>query len=285
MLRKLLDEISKLTIQARDEEAGRIEDIYFDDHDWFVRYFVVNTGSWLLGRRVLISPLAVEVPDWVNHVLRVKLTKEQVRGSPDIDLERPVSRQQLIDLHQYYGWPTFWGNDPMIGTTMLGMYPPTLMANLDIAKERAETTDRAAQSAEKPANEKPADPHLRSIGEVKGYHLRAKDGEFGYVEDFFASESDWVIRYVLIDSHRWLRGRQFLIAPSWIKSISWPETQVRVNLTTEHIRHSPEYIPGKAIERDYETELYRHYEVPGYWIGETAEVEKTSSAKPERGLP
>jgi hypothetical protein len=87
---------------------------------------------------------------------------------------------------------------------------------------------------------------------------------------------------VLIDSRQWLRRRQFLIAPTWIESISWPETQVRVNLTTEHIRHSPEYIPGETIWRDYETELYRHYEVSGYWIGETAEAKETSSAMLER---
>jgi uncharacterized protein YrrD len=252
MLRRLLDEISRLRIEAQGADAGRIEDVYFDDQAWFVRYFVVNTGSWLLGRRVLIAPLAVEQPDWTRHVLRVKLTKDQVKHSPDIDLERPVSQQQLIDLHQYYGWPTFWDADPMLGAPMLGLYPAAWAARQETAEEQAATKNRADQGAEAPANREPADRHLRSAHEVKGYHIHAADGEFGYVEDFFVSETDWILRYLLIDSHRWLPGRKFLIAPDWVTSIDWSEAEVKVTQTRERIQHSPEYIPDQAIQRDYE---------------------------------
>jgi hypothetical protein len=271
MLRKLLDEISKLGIQAQDGDAGKIEDIYFDDQAWTIRYFVVNTGSWLLGRRVLISPLAVDQPDWTHHVLRVKLTREQVQNSPDIDLERPVSRQQLIDLHQHYGWPMLWDVDPMMGTSVTGMYPLAWVARQEAAEEQAQTRNRAAQAAEMPANQKPDDPHLRSAHEVKNYHIHASDGEFGHVKDFFVTEADWIVRYLLIDSRRWLPGREFLIAPDWIDSLNWSEAEVRVKLPRDKIEESPEYVPGRAIQRDYETQLYRHYEVPGYWIGDTGE--------------
>ena len=267
MLHKLLDEISRLRIQAQDDDAGKIEDVYFDDQTWCLRYFVVNTGSWLWGRRVLISPLAVEKPDWAQHVLRVKLTREQVKNSPDIDLERPVSQQQLVELHQYYGWPMFWDVDPMLGASIVGTYPVAWAPRQEAAGEPAQTKNRAAQSVEAPADQKPADRHLRSAHEVKSYHIHATDGEFGHVEDFFASEADWIVRYLLIDSHRWLPGRKFLIAPDWIDSINWSEAEVKITLTRQRIQHSPEYIPDQAIQRDYESKLYRYYEAPGYWVG------------------
>jgi hypothetical protein len=280
MLRKLLGELAQLRIQAQGSDAGKIEDVYFDDHEWIVRYFVVNTGSWLLGRRVLVSPVAVAAPDWANHVLRVKLTKEQVESSPDIDLERPVSRQQLFELHQYYGWPMFGDADPMLGTSFMGLYPSIWAAREQQAEEAAQTKNRAAQSAEAPANQEPGDRHLRSAHEVKGYHIHAADGEFGYVEDFFVSESDWFVRYLLIDSHRWLPGRKFLIAPPWIDAIDWPQSEVKITKTREQIEHSPEYIPQQAIQRDYETKLYRHYEAPGYWLNQPDEPSNSVSAEP-----
>ena len=57
-LRKL-GELTGYTLQARDGDIGKLEQIYFDDHYWSVRYFIVHTGSWLLGKDVLIAPLAV----------------------------------------------------------------------------------------------------------------------------------------------------------------------------------------------------------------------------------
>jgi hypothetical protein len=262
MLRKLLSEISKLGIRAQDDDAGKIDDVYFDDHKWVIRYFVVNTGSWLLGRRVLIAPAAVERPDWEQHVLRVNLTKEQVDNSPDINLTQPVSRQQLVDLHQYYGWPTFWDMDPMMG----GAYPIDWTRPQPLAvNEEAPAEPGRTKTNETSPTQKQKDPHLRSAHEVKNYHIQAEDGEFGYVEDFFVSDDEWIVRYLLIDSHRWLPGRMFLIAPDWIDSINWSESEVKVTLPRQRIQDSPEYAPHQTVQRDYEAKLYEYYGVPGYW--------------------
>ena len=42
---------------ASDGEIGHVKDFYFDDQNWAVRYVVADTGSWLPGRQVLISPM------------------------------------------------------------------------------------------------------------------------------------------------------------------------------------------------------------------------------------
>ena len=48
---------------------GEVDDLYFDDEDWAIRYLVVDTGGWLSGRKVLISPVAIGHPDWMARLL------------------------------------------------------------------------------------------------------------------------------------------------------------------------------------------------------------------------
>ena len=92
---------------------------FFDDKTWAIRYLVVDTGTWLPDRQVLISPIALGQPDWEGQFFPVKLTTEQVRNSPDIDTDKPVSRQQETRLHTYYDWPVYWS-----GGIPLGLMPP-----------------------------------------------------------------------------------------------------------------------------------------------------------------
>ena len=80
-------------LAARNGEIGKSKDIYFDDQSWTVRYLIVDTGGWLSGRQVLISPYVLDKPDDNNKVIPVSLTKEKIENSPSIDADRPVSRQ------------------------------------------------------------------------------------------------------------------------------------------------------------------------------------------------
>ena len=80
-------------IRAIDGTIGKLDDFYFDDEDWSIRYLVVDTGSWLSGRKVLISPVMVGHAGWLARRLPVALTRAQVEHSPGIDTRKPVSRQ------------------------------------------------------------------------------------------------------------------------------------------------------------------------------------------------
>ena len=108
MLRSI-NNLVGFTLGATDGEIGRVYSFLFDCGTWAVRYLVVDTGRWLPGRKVLISPKALDQPDWQDRIFRVHLTKEQIRDSPDIDTDKPVSRQREIELHQHYGWTPYWG--------------------------------------------------------------------------------------------------------------------------------------------------------------------------------
>ncbi len=103
-----LDTLTGSSVIATDGEMGSIRNFLFDDQSWTIRYLVVDVGSWLVRRAVVLAITAVEQADWAKKTFHVHLTKEQVRNSPDVDSEKPVSRQQEIALREYFGWTAYW---------------------------------------------------------------------------------------------------------------------------------------------------------------------------------
>lgn len=235
-------------IHAKDGEIGSVNQIYFDDETWAIRYVTVETGNWLGGRQVLISPISVIHADWQAKRLDVTLTKEQVENSPNIDTQRPVSRQDEATYLGYYGYPYYWGFYPA------GLADP--IANFDDEvvgdKIRRESTDS----------------HLRSMEAVEGYEIEAVDGKIGHVEGFVIEDKGWSIRYMEVATRNWWPGKKILVAPAWINRVSWTDSKVCVDLSREVIQRSPEYVESMPITREYEQRLYRHYEQSPYWAHE-----------------
>lgn len=241
------------TIHATDGDIGKIDQFLFDDETWTIRYLVVNTGNWLQERLVLISPLSLGQPNWERQTLDVNLTREQVKNSPDIATDQPVSRQQEIELFRHYNYPIYWGGTGLWGASMYPTYPGYATP---VVPE--EDPNRAGET-------EPGDPHLRGTKEVTGYHIRARDGEIGHVEDFVIDDTSWAIRYMVVDTRNWFPGKKVLVSPRWIEAVSWAERIVAVDLTRDAIKQSPEYDPSTLLNREYETRLYRHYGRSAYW--------------------
>jgi hypothetical protein len=260
MLRSL-KAVHRYTVRAKDGEIGKVHDFYFHDDNWIIRYLVVDTGHWLPGRKVLVPPSALGKPNWEGLTFPVALTREQVEKSPDIDTDKPVSRQQEMDLHNHYGWPFYWvGMEPGPGN-----WPPFVPAIPPLPESPRPPETHADANA---------DPHLRSVREVKGYHIHASDGEMGHVADFIADDALWVIRYFVVHVSNWLPAKKVLISPQWLGEIRHWEKQVDVSMTQESILHCPEFHPGEFVNREYEERLYDYYGRPGYW----EETEHTTRA-------
>lgn len=264
MLRSI-KELDNYTLRAVDGDIGKVIDFYFDDEHWAVRYLAIDTGGWLSGRQVLISPMSFRGANWEEQHFDVALTREQIEGSPDISTHQPISRQREQEYAQYYGYPQYWGGVELWGAAG---YAPGLMtgqlAALAAEEQAAAERERAERTGDQPPEEQ-ADAHLRSTDEVIGYYLEATDGEIGHVEDFIVDDDTWAIRYMVVDTRNWLPGRKVLVSPQWIASISWIEGQVRVDLTQETIKNSPEYDSHAPVNRDYEAQLYDYLGRPAYW--------------------
>ncbi len=253
MLQKAKDLLG-MAIVATDGIMGDIEDFYFDDTHWTIRYLVVNTGSWLEQHQVLISPHSITRFDLIKHQLQVNLTREQVQSSPDIDTHKPVSRQQETALADHYGFPYYWSFPVLVGDPF---YPASIEFRAPVvAKEEVEASLKVEEES--------GDPHLRSLKDVTDYAIAAADGEIGHVADFLIEEESHVIRYMVVATRNWLPGDKVLIAPNWIEEISWEDEKVSVRLSKEAIRNSPVF-DENALNRAYEEQLYRYYNQSTYW--------------------
>jgi xylulose-5-phosphate/fructose-6-phosphate phosphoketolase len=247
-------------LDGLDGEIGKVREFYFDDRHWAIRYLVAETGNWLTGRQVLISPHAlVAVIEEEQHIA-IALTKKQIEDSPSLNSDKPVSRQFEETYYGYYGYPAYWG-----GPYMWGAHPYPVIAR--VGEYSTEESTR---------REEERDLHLRSSHEVSGYNIQAADGPIGRVDDFIIDDTTWAIRYLIIDTRVWWPGKKVLISTQWIESVSWGESKVFVNLSRETIKHSPEYTDESLLTRDYENGLHGHYNRKGYWVDEPAAKRKVS---------
>jgi uncharacterized protein YrrD len=237
-------------LAAIDGAIGEVVDCFFDDQQWTVRYLVVDTGGWLSGRKVLISPASVRDVDVANRRVVVILTRKQVEDSPDVDTHQPIPRRQESALLAYYGIPPYWlAADPLVPALLPVQTVPA--AATEGASAREDVDDE--------------DAHLHSTRDVIGYEIQARDGAIGSVRDFLIDDQSWTLRWVVVDTGNWMPGKQVLVSPEWVEAVAWPDRAVRVSLTREQIQNAPEYDPDAPLQREYERSLFEHYRRPSYW--------------------
>lgn len=235
-------------LNGLDGEIGKVDEFYFDDQHWVVRYLVADTGYWLADRQVLISPYALLSVDKDMKHINLDLTKKQIEDSPLLSTDKPVSRQFEEDYYGHFGWPMY-----SAGPFIWGAFS-------EIERDHKKWITDTVKA------KKSWDPHLRSTHDVSGHHIQASDGVIGHVEDFIIDDQTWAIRYLIIDTKNWLPGKMVLVSPEWIERVSWSDAKVYVNLSSENIKNSPEYIEESHLTRDYEAKLYQHYNRQRYWL-------------------
>jgi sporulation protein YlmC with PRC-barrel domain len=223
---------------ASDGEIGHVKDFYFDDQNWVVRYLVADTGSWLPGRQVLISPHAFGSLDQAGKLLLVNLTRKQIEDSPSIESHKPVSRQYEEEYYRYYGWPYYWQGAGLWG---LSGFPILELPPESLPGEPATASGRLPENA---------DAHLRSTQAVNGYHIHASDGTIGHICDFMMDDQSSAIRQLIIKTGHRFSGKEVQIPTSQVDRISYDESTVFVRMTREAVEQSPEnsLVPVGAVD-------------------------------------
>jgi sporulation protein YlmC with PRC-barrel domain len=248
--------INGYAIAASDGRLGTVSDFLFDDASWLVRWLVVDTGKWLSGRKVLLPPSVLGHPDAQKKEFPVRLTMQQVKSSPDIDTDRPVSRQIETDIYDYYGWRPYWGSGYYVGAFGymggLGYGGRPMVPSPSPGRIRRAEDIAAAQHSDD-------DPHLRSIETVSAYHIHASDGEIGHVEDLLLEDADWSIHYLVVDTKNWWPGKTVLISPRLVRGIDWTDNLVNLNVDRQRVKDSPTYDPTTTVDRAYENHFHNYY--------------------------
>jgi hypothetical protein len=214
---------------ASDGEIGHVKDFYFDDQNWVVRYLVADTGSWLTGRKVLISPHACGSLDRAGKLVLVNLTRKQIEDSPPIESHKPLSRQYEEEYYRYYGWPYYWEGSGLWG---MSGFPILELPPKPLPGGPVSGVGRLSESA---------DAHLRSTQAVNGYHIQASDGTLGHICDFMMDGQSWAIRQLVIKTGHRFSGKEVQIPTSKVGRISYEQSTVSVNLTSEAVAQSPEH--------------------------------------------
>jgi hypothetical protein len=237
-------------IEASDGRIGSVSDFLFEDTSWIVRWLVADTGNWLSDRKVLLPLSALGKPDPSLRQFPVELTMRQVKDSPDIDTDRPVSRQHETHIYRHYGWDPYWGSTffPMGG----GMAMPVI-----------ETLPRSGSmplgAAGEDTQQAEGDPHLRSAEAVIGFHVHATDGEIGHVIDFLVDDADWNIRYIKIDTKKWWPGISVLMPPRSVRKIDRPNRLVHLDVDRQEVLNSSPYDPSKTADGAYDESFLTYY--------------------------
>ncbi|WP_296623635.1 PRC-barrel domain-containing protein [Marivirga sp.] len=238
-MKRSIKSLIGFTLSATDGAIGKVKEFYFDEHTWTIRYMVVDRVTWLSGRAVLISTEALLSVDWANKTFLVDLNRDQIKNSPDINTNEPVSRQEEIKLNSYYAWEAYWG------TGYYGKGP---------------TTDLKQEILEQSVGDE--NRQLRSTYKVSGYSITASNGKIGDVQGFLMDDLNWKIIFILVDTGHWLPGKKVLLSPDLIKKIDWKTASVILNTTVEHVKQSPEYDPDQELTEAYTLALNDHYKSP-----------------------
>ncbi len=232
-----LKNIIGYTLTAVDGEVGDVRDFYYDNFNWVVRYMAVEVET---GRSLLLSPAAAWKMDVETHSISVNKERDFILNSPSFDLDKPITRVFETELHNYYEWPAYWSGS-------LASYP--LVELLDEMREHDSPEVKGDQDQE----------HIRSIRNIFGKQIKARDGEIGHVYDLLVEDEAWNMLYMVVDTGAWLPGRKVLVSPSWVTDVDWQNGQVKVDLKRETIENSPEYDPSVPLDETYDAQLREYY--------------------------
>ena len=211
-----------MRIHATDGDLGHVHDVYIDDSDWRVRYFHVDTSHAFLGRQVLLAPAAVESVDWDGGRIRVSLTREQVRNSPDIDSHKPVSRQHAVAVSDFLPWPlassvSLWEGEELAARLH------KILVEMDV--------EEATPSSERMKGE----PHLWSAHALHHYPVETDQATLGRLQDFVLDPDTWTLRYVEVETGGPWHASVFLLPMELIHRISWDTKQVLVSTSLRRV--------------------------------------------------
>lgn len=275
--------LDRLDLQAADDRLGHVRDLLLDRDRWTVRYLVVDTGGWLTGRRVVVSPASVEELDWDEGRIRLGLTKEQVENSPLLDEAAPLSRTDEERLVYHYGWPFYWGGAGLWGTG----YTPYGVRGLEPAEVLPPPSPAIGQQeaaiATEHAGEEQADPHLLAASDLIDTVIQGEGEEVGHVAELLLDDESWAIRYLVIDTGRWLPGKKFLVPPDRLRHTPAEGTHLaEVDLAT--LRAAPEWNQTAVVERAYEQRLHAHFGWEPYWENPRLSRYERAAEVPEEPL-
>jgi hypothetical protein len=254
-------------LDAIDGHIGRCADFLIDDACWVVRWMVADTGNWLPGRKVLVSPALLDVPDWLHHRLPVRLTREQIEAAPPLDDDAPISRRYEQAYNAFHGLPHYW-----LGSNLWGHYPlpSSMLGPREAADQPVSRVPDNAALTEPMTTEDEDRIALRSLREITGYGVLAKPGDadtpaterVGRIDDLIIDERTWAVRYVVVD-RSWLPLSKHVLLPvELVRDLDWTTQRLHAAATEQQVKDAPSVEHGEPVTDLLATQTDAHYGRP-----------------------
>jgi hypothetical protein len=190
-----LTTVIKTPLVTKDGEEHQICSLLFDDRSWSISFLVVDVGSWLSRRRVVIRSDVIDGPDWTKKVIAANLTRKELAGCTDVISVRPVSQQQQLALKKYFGWPDS---------------EPSSCVPAALVPAQREFPVQASD-----------DPHLRDTLDLLGYEVWSADRRLGILSDFIMEPDSWRIKYLSVKVGDWVYREERFVPVLNVENISW----------------------------------------------------------------
>jgi sporulation protein YlmC with PRC-barrel domain len=245
-----ISSLKKYHLAASDGHIGHIKDVYFDSHEWTVRYLAVKTRAWLVGKEVLIPAKALGLINAEDESIRVNLSLEKIKGAPDSETSPPVSRHENVAFHSYYGFSP--GVAPWVA-----LHTPTSAGSL--ISPAMPLAGEALISAGGAADAEGGDVNPRSAHDVTGHTIHCSDEEIGRVGDFLVDDGDWAIRYFIVDTSVWF-GNEVVVPTMAIREVSWDRRTVYLSIPRERVKNAPRYDADALRIEAYEQHVAAYYD-------------------------
>lgn len=96
------DKVTGYNIKATDGEIGEVEDFLINDSNWKIDFMVIDAGSWLHEKKVLISPKWIKEIKWATSEVIISTSMEHVKNSPEYDTNQPLNENDVTNLYKHY---------------------------------------------------------------------------------------------------------------------------------------------------------------------------------------
>ena len=246
----LFSDLRGFAIQANDDMKGSVDDIYFDGDSWTIRYVVAVIGLIFSGRKVLIGRELLKQPEMSHRAWHVELTKAEIESTPEpgpMTAEPVSAREERKMSRKIAQWPAILlGPEGAAYTPILAEQQLGEISRSQWKKERAPEPET----------------HLRSMAEVRGYKVRARDDWIGTVDDFLIDPLTWRVCYVVVDTGDWLAGKRVVLFVDWLSDIDWSRGEVSAELTRHQVETSPPIDSVSGLKRSDADALLAHYGGP-----------------------
>ncbi len=240
-------DLRRFAVHATDGDVGAVNDVLFDDRDWGVRYLVVETGGWLRPHPVLLAPELVASVTGEERRLDVTVDRARIANSPSVEAHPPVSRHREDAMRAFFGLPPLHEQYPHLEVDPWGQ---------PVGEDRGDTVEAERRALE----EHDHNPHLHSARAWLGYGVEGRAAHLGVVDDvLFEPDDRWHLRYLVVDTGRWLGGKRRLVATDWIGASAHDARFVRIDATREKMAEAPDFETAEDIDHGAERWLFRHY--------------------------